>query len=277
MLNRRKQVILVITDGEPNDPFETEREATLLKNSGVLLVFVAVGNYLQTQISQISKLASPPSDKHVFQLTSYRDLIHSVERVLSTFVMVAQWVRRAKCSVDIHPYQVVPDLDAVPGIEVLVPGWAPVGSGEIHWKPQPGVCIEDAQALPWVASRGSEMPSKKPKQEVISSDMKLSLDVGGPSLMFPNVEIASIFKAIFNEHNEPLPAECFEGNAAVNELLEIASKGEVFELHDVRTGQDGLTYRRVLKSDGDGSFRAHVETVCQGSDLMLPEGNYSRA
>lgn len=288
-MNRRKQIVLVITDGDPNDSVQSQREASLLKNCGVLLAFIEVGRDLMPLISTLASprsdknstfevgalplsLASPPMDSYSFHVETYEDLMHIAEQVLLSLVSVSQWVRRAKCSMDFHPYQVVPDLDAVKGLEVLVPGWEPSGPNELHWKPQVGTCIEDAQTCPWVALKGSGMPKDffPPRPKQLNPD-------AAPNLMFPNVDIAPIFKTIFSEDNEPLPAESIEDNPAVNELIEVANKGEVFEFHDVRTGRDGKTYRRVLKSSGDGSFRAHVEAIYQGSDLMLPEGNYSRA
>jgi uncharacterized protein YegL len=143
-LDERKKVVLIVTDGDANDYQDTEHQAALLKNAGVLLVFVRVG-YVKTR--HLPVLASLPHEKYVFQLLSYDELVPSVEAVMRSIVEVSRLVRRAKVGMDIFPFEEVRDLDSVNGLEIVVPGWEV--SDAWQWQPRRGICIEDTVDAVW--------------------------------------------------------------------------------------------------------------------------------
>ena len=62
------KVAFLVTDGRSNvDPDKTIPNANLLKNTGVEIFVVAVGNF-NTGIDEIVKVASPDRKKHVFRV-----------------------------------------------------------------------------------------------------------------------------------------------------------------------------------------------------------------
>merc|ERR1711916_414603 len=58
----RKKVCLVVTDGDPNDLPESEVAADALRASGVLIVYVQVGQMVKPQVA--NRLASSPSENY---------------------------------------------------------------------------------------------------------------------------------------------------------------------------------------------------------------------
>ncbi|CAE8656541.1 unnamed protein product, partial [Polarella glacialis] len=145
----RKKVVLVVTDGDPNDLAEAEAEATALKSKGVLLLFVQVGEMVQPEI--IRRLASAPSDRFVIQLRSYDELPDASAALLERVLDVSLWVRRAKCNLSLPDYMEVADVDAIPGLEIMIPGWQAAGTDAWHWDPRVGRVLEDSKIVPWEA------------------------------------------------------------------------------------------------------------------------------
>ena len=62
------KVAFLVTDGKSNvDPDKTIPNANLLKNTGVEIFVIAVGNYI-AGIDEIVKVASPDRKQHVFRV-----------------------------------------------------------------------------------------------------------------------------------------------------------------------------------------------------------------
>ncbi len=71
-------MVFLVTDGQSNDPDSTVRSANALKDSGVDIFVVGVGNYING-IDEIVKMDSYPPDKYLFKLLDIIKLI--VKRV----------------------------------------------------------------------------------------------------------------------------------------------------------------------------------------------------
>eukprot|EP00933_Yihiella_yeosuensis_P024902 TRINITY_DN1929_c0_g4_i1.p1 TRINITY_DN1929_c0_g4~~TRINITY_DN1929_c0_g4_i1.p1 ORF type:complete len:988 (-),score=190.70 TRINITY_DN1929_c0_g4_i1:225-3188(-) len=144
----RKKVILVVTDGDPNDLTEASIEADKLKNQGVLLLFVQVGDAANGDV--IASLASSPRERCVFRISNFDVLQATTSDVLREVVRVSQVVRQAKCCLNLKDYEVVEDITAVDGSHVMVPGWESEGLDVWTWKPsRDSEPIQDPKAIPW--------------------------------------------------------------------------------------------------------------------------------
>lgn len=65
-------IIILLTDGLPNNLNKTKSESDLLRKQGVRIFSVGVGN--ETKTEGLSLIASSPSDEHVFQVSTLGDL-----------------------------------------------------------------------------------------------------------------------------------------------------------------------------------------------------------
>merc|ERR1719428_1023896 len=116
-----QKVIIILTDGDPND-LDAVREVTSeLKTNGIRLIFVHVGHLATPAIMR--ELATTPIDRNVFHLSSYDELLAAASYILTQIVECSRWVRRMKFAASLAPYEVVPDIDAIKGYEIMCPGW----------------------------------------------------------------------------------------------------------------------------------------------------------
>ncbi|XP_019643442.1 PREDICTED: collagen alpha-1(XII) chain-like [Branchiostoma belcheri] len=89
--------VLLITDGRPNSDSLTEAAAERLRNIGVSVFALGIGNVIQSHMEQ---LISEPEYKHIFHLDSFADfhtMVESVELVYSggeRCVNLNPWSRR---------------------------------------------------------------------------------------------------------------------------------------------------------------------------------------
>lgn len=65
-------IIILLTDGLPNNLNKTKEESILLRKQGVRIFSVGVGN--ETKTEELSLIASSPRDEHVFQVSTLSDL-----------------------------------------------------------------------------------------------------------------------------------------------------------------------------------------------------------
>lgn len=65
-------IIILLTDGLPNNLNKTKAESDLLRKQGVRIFSVGVGN--ETKTEGLSLIASSPSNEHVFQVSTLGDL-----------------------------------------------------------------------------------------------------------------------------------------------------------------------------------------------------------
>lgn len=65
-------IIILLTDGLPNNLNKTKEESNLLRKQGVRIFSVGVGN--ETKTEELGLIASSPSDEHVFQVSTLSDL-----------------------------------------------------------------------------------------------------------------------------------------------------------------------------------------------------------
>eukprot|EP00747_Dinoflagellata_sp_TGD_P187470 gnl/TRDRNA2_/TRDRNA2_45166_c0_seq1.p1 gnl/TRDRNA2_/TRDRNA2_45166_c0~~gnl/TRDRNA2_/TRDRNA2_45166_c0_seq1.p1 ORF type:complete len:905 (-),score=176.23 gnl/TRDRNA2_/TRDRNA2_45166_c0_seq1:102-2816(-) len=147
----RKQVVLVLTDGDPNDLQESLREAIALKGRGVIIIVVAIGDAIQPQV--IRSLASIPAERFALELHSFDELLDISGDVLRAILDISLWVRRARCAVDLLNYKPVADLDAIPGYELMVPGWEQQGSESWAWHEDSGRALRHYASAAWDGPR----------------------------------------------------------------------------------------------------------------------------
>jgi Mg-chelatase subunit ChlD/Ca2+-binding EF-hand superfamily protein len=121
-MNRSSQkLIIVLTDGDPNDLDAVRKVTSKIKDEGIRLVFVHVGDLATPEI--MNELATVPTARNVIHLNSYDELLSAASFILGQVLEVSQWVRRMKFASSLKPYQVVKDIDAVAGYEIMCPGW----------------------------------------------------------------------------------------------------------------------------------------------------------
>lgn len=65
-------IIILLTDGLPNNLNKTKEESILLRKQGVRIFSVGVGN--ETKTEELSLIAFSPRDEHVFQVSTLSDL-----------------------------------------------------------------------------------------------------------------------------------------------------------------------------------------------------------
>lgn len=65
-------IIILLTDGLPNNLNKTKEESNLLRKQGVRIFSVGVGN--ETKTEELSLIASSPRDEHVFHVSTLSDL-----------------------------------------------------------------------------------------------------------------------------------------------------------------------------------------------------------
>jgi len=133
----RKKVIVVVTDGDPNDLDTTKKAAKACKDDSIELVFVVTGRAAQMHI--VNELASLPTEKNVITLPDHDALAapHAAAHVLRCIVEVAMRVRRAKCAVSLDAFHVkqAAELNTLDGFDVMCPGWVSKSSARWSWEP----------------------------------------------------------------------------------------------------------------------------------------------
>lgn len=72
--SRRKQILLVITDGNPTDL--TSEPSKGLKDADVQIFAIGVGNDVDE--GELQDIASSPSDKHVFKVNNFNELLYKI-------------------------------------------------------------------------------------------------------------------------------------------------------------------------------------------------------
>eukprot|EP00746_Dinoflagellata_sp_MGD_P000245 gnl/MRDRNA2_/MRDRNA2_100439_c0_seq1.p1 gnl/MRDRNA2_/MRDRNA2_100439_c0~~gnl/MRDRNA2_/MRDRNA2_100439_c0_seq1.p1 ORF type:complete len:972 (+),score=138.16 gnl/MRDRNA2_/MRDRNA2_100439_c0_seq1:86-3001(+) len=112
-----KKVIIVLTDGNPNDKVHVRTVAEQNKNKGIQMMFVLVG--ARASDSFVRELATTPAERNVIHWHSYRERQAAASAILAEILESEKWVRRMKCTVPLTPYKVVPDIDAITGTEVM--------------------------------------------------------------------------------------------------------------------------------------------------------------
>merc|ERR1719327_445867 len=125
------------------------------------MFFVQIGCLATPAI--ISELASQPTTSNVVQLDSYDALPGSAPLVLSRILQVSLWVRRAKCIVPLLPnrLEVVQDLDAIAGLELMCPGWEhQENDGSWLWNPHPSSTLVYPQTIPWTPDCSKPSPTQ---------------------------------------------------------------------------------------------------------------------
>lgn len=142
----RQQAVIVISDGDPNDLAASESAAAALKDAGVLLIFVQVGEGADPHV--MWRLASEPKDKYVLKVDNYDALLNAASSLLRSVVRVSQWVKKIKCLSDLTSCTEVEDISQYPGYEILVPGWE-FADDCWQWRPNEHVCIHGPRTLNW--------------------------------------------------------------------------------------------------------------------------------
>lgn len=148
------KVIVMLTDGDPNDLEATIHAAEWAKNHrNIRLFFVHLRSRPksrsgQNQLGIIEQLASSPSERNVVQLEGYAKLPGAVAYVLSQILCVDLWAKRAKCTIPFEPHYVVSNADDVEGLEVLCPGWDP--GPHQDWKLNLSGVYYSSEIVPWV-------------------------------------------------------------------------------------------------------------------------------
>lgn len=69
------KIVIVLTDGQSTNGLETANQARLLKNSGVLVLSIGIGNGVNKQ--ELQTIASLPQD--VFQVTNF-DVLDTIQK-----------------------------------------------------------------------------------------------------------------------------------------------------------------------------------------------------
>lgn len=76
--------MVLVTDGPSNtDSHKTIPNANLLKNSGVEIFVIAIGDNIS--VNEINMVASPNSNDHVFRFDDMSEFLDSTARVLDHF------------------------------------------------------------------------------------------------------------------------------------------------------------------------------------------------
>ena len=70
---------IIVTDGEATDKIKTEAAAQKAKNNGITLFTVGIGSQINTQ--ELNKIASSPTQEHVFLVTEFNKLLSIVSSV----------------------------------------------------------------------------------------------------------------------------------------------------------------------------------------------------
>merc|ERR1712118_478909 len=105
----------------------------------VRLVFVVVGQEERVQV--MSQLASFPPERNVVHVNDFDALLEAPHIVLHHVLASTQLVYRAKCKASLVPYEVVEDIDAEEGLEVVCPGWKVRREAFVaHWRWDPEKC-----------------------------------------------------------------------------------------------------------------------------------------
>jgi hypothetical protein len=123
-----QKLIIVLTDGKPNDLDAVRNITAQLKTKGIRLMFVHVGGYKKASNRVapevvLQELATAPAERNIIRLNSYDELLAATAYVLRHVLEVSKVVRRLKCTASVLPYRVVPNIDAIEGTEVMCPGW----------------------------------------------------------------------------------------------------------------------------------------------------------
>jgi Mg-chelatase subunit ChlD len=144
----RDQCLILLTDGDPGDIVEAEAAAKALKRTGVQLIFIQIGDLVKRKMIEVLASKCLIEDRHIFKLSSFDELVSAVSDVLRIVTKVSQWVKRAKCLVDLRPYQSCTNLDDVPGYDIMVPGWEHHGPDSWYWEPAHAT-LQDECTVPW--------------------------------------------------------------------------------------------------------------------------------
>jgi len=171
----RSKAIVVITDGDPNDPAETELEAQVLKSYGVQILFVQIGKIMNLQ--SLHRMASTPTEKCVVRLQAYDDLPEAFPLVLRNMVQVSLWVRRAKCVLDLSKYHEVPDINAIEGYEVAVHGSEPIARSYWSWEATRARYVQDSRIVPWEPFRRKALELVLPESRSVACQTLQALRV----------------------------------------------------------------------------------------------------
>jgi len=167
-----RKAVLVVTDGDPNDPMETEKAAHALRANGVQLVFVHIkkarGEMDGEDIgAALHRLAAPTSGRGVFGCTDdERALTALVPEVLKQLLMVQRRISRARCAIPLTPYEeVVGDLDEVDGVEILLPDAPMLDSCVVAWDPKESPRSRTEKRVPEETRRDLERRLEKAELE----------------------------------------------------------------------------------------------------------------
>lgn len=76
--NSATKIAIVLTDGQSSLPTETTREANLLKDAGVLVLSIGIGDVVKE--SELEAIASLPQD--VFRVNSF-DVLNTIQKAVT--------------------------------------------------------------------------------------------------------------------------------------------------------------------------------------------------
>ncbi|EDQ85698.1 uncharacterized protein MONBRDRAFT_38707 [Monosiga brevicollis MX1] len=76
--NSIPRVLIVLTDGRSNPGFEPDEYSTALKDKGIEIYAIGVGDYYSIEVQE---MASEPKDRHAFELSNQDDLARLVDRL----------------------------------------------------------------------------------------------------------------------------------------------------------------------------------------------------
>ena len=80
--SRKRKVSIVITDGKSTNFMNTWRAARTVRDSGVNMVSVGIGNNLGD--NELRSMASEPTSENVFRVNSFVNLANIVESMRDT-------------------------------------------------------------------------------------------------------------------------------------------------------------------------------------------------
>jgi len=194
----RRQAVIIISDGDPGDKLETQAASQKLKDAGVIIIVVRVGDI--SNHAMLQRLASHPSEEHIVNVRNYDELIDAIAKVLRLVVQISRWVRRAKLSLGelgLPPYEVVEDIATMPGQELLVPGWELDGNDSFMWRPSAGHCLQDPKSVSWDADPEPfqiiQVETADPQQVKLQPLQEFhSASAMDPQLILPNQQIPAI-------------------------------------------------------------------------------------
>lgn len=125
-----KKVVIIITDGDPNDYDDTVVAVESLRSIEARLLFIKVGargnserlRNLMTfgKCGPVSNAAASKSD--VLEVRTYEELQAFVPEVLQRLVEATCWVHRASVNLCMPPYEVVDDLVDEDGFQLDLTG-----------------------------------------------------------------------------------------------------------------------------------------------------------